>query len=47
VLIILLQGLPMIEQNDKWSYIWGNGNYVVSKAYDHLMGHEYVHPAFK
>jgi hypothetical protein len=46
-LIIFLQGLPVSEQNDKWSYIWGNDTYTVSKAYDHLMGHEYVHPTFK
>jgi hypothetical protein len=26
------------EQNDKWSYIWGNVTYTVSKTYDHLMG---------
>jgi hypothetical protein len=46
-LIILLQGLPVSEKNDKWSYIWGNGTYTMSKTYDHLMGHAYVHPAFK
>jgi hypothetical protein len=46
-LIILVQSLLMVDHNDKWSYIWGNGNYTVSKAYNHLMGQEYVHPAFK
>jgi hypothetical protein len=35
------------EQNDKWSYILENVTYIVSKIYDHLMGHAYVHLAFK
>jgi hypothetical protein len=30
-----------------WSYIWGNGKYSVSKAYNHFIGHDYVHLAFK
>jgi hypothetical protein len=46
-LSILIQSLPMSDQNDKWSYIWGTGLYSVSKAYNHLMGQEYIHPAFK
>jgi hypothetical protein len=45
--VILLQSLLMIDCNDKWLYIWGNDNYAVSKAYNHLMGQEYVHLAFK
>jgi hypothetical protein len=46
-LTVLLQSLPENDQNDKWSYIWGSGSYSVSKAYNHLMGQEYVHHAFK
>jgi hypothetical protein len=44
---MLLQSLPDDEQNDMWSFIWGNGMYSVGKAYHHLIGHEYAHPAFK
>jgi GH15 family glucan-1,4-alpha-glucosidase len=43
----MLQSLPDDEQNDKWSFIWGNDMYSVSKAYHHLMWHEYVHQIFK
>jgi hypothetical protein len=46
-LIIFLQGLHVSEKNGRWSYIWGNGTYTMSKTYDHLRGHEYVHPTFK
>jgi hypothetical protein len=46
-LTMILQGLPLPEQSDKWSYIWGNGSYLVNKVYDHLMGHEYAHSSFK
>jgi hypothetical protein len=46
-LTILLQGLPVSDGNDKWSYIWRNDNYIVSKAYNHLIGQVHVHPAFK
>jgi hypothetical protein len=46
-LTMILQGLSLPEQNDKWSYIWGNDSYLVNKAYDNIMGYEYVHPSFK
>jgi hypothetical protein len=34
------------DQKDKCSYIWENGTYSVSKAYNYFIGHEYVDPAF-
>jgi hypothetical protein len=46
-LIVLLQSLLENDRNDRWSYIWGSGTYSASKAYNHLIGHEYVHRAFK
>jgi hypothetical protein len=44
---IILQSLPGNVQIDKWSYIWGNGSFSVSKVYNHFIGQEYVHPTFK
>jgi hypothetical protein len=46
-LSIILQSLPEDDQKDKWSYIWENSTYSVSKAYNHFVGHEYVHPTLK
>jgi hypothetical protein len=42
-----MQALPAHGQDDVWSYIWGNGQYSVSKAYNHFIGHAHVHPSFK
>jgi hypothetical protein len=46
-LSIILQSLPKDGQMEKWTYIWINGTYFVSKAYNHFIGHEYVHSTFK
>jgi hypothetical protein len=46
-LMILLQSLPAEVGNDVWSYIWGNREFSIKKAYTHLMGSNQVHPAFK
>jgi hypothetical protein len=42
-----LQSLPDGERDGMWSFIWGNGVYSVDKAYQHLIGDEYIHPASK
>ncbi|TVU31700.1 hypothetical protein EJB05_23398, partial [Eragrostis curvula] len=34
--------LDLGNQNDIWTYIWGSAVYSSSKAYRHLMGHQYV-----
>jgi hypothetical protein len=44
---ILLQSLQAVGQNDIWSYMWGNKEYSVQKAYKHFSENDYVHPTFK
>jgi hypothetical protein len=44
---IMLQSLHIIEYNDIWTYIWGGSQYSASKAYNHLIGSQVVHPTFK
>jgi hypothetical protein len=44
---IIIQSLPKDGQRDQWSYIWGNNTYSVSRVYNHLLGLEHVHPAFR
>jgi hypothetical protein len=44
---ILMHSVQYSEENDTWSYIWGNGTYSSSKAYNHLLGFEEVHSVFK
>jgi hypothetical protein len=44
---VMMQLVQYTEEHDYWSYIWGNGNYSSSKAYNHLLGTEQVHPALK
>jgi hypothetical protein len=44
---VLMQAVQYSEDNDSWSYIWGNGNYSSSRAYNHLLGSELVHPVFQ
>jgi hypothetical protein len=46
-LSVNIQNLPGGEEDDRWSFIWGNGLYSVNKAYQHLIGDDYIHPAFK
>lgn len=41
----LLTNLPMSEENDQWSYIWGP-NFSCSKAYKHMKGYSEVHAAY-
>jgi hypothetical protein len=44
---MIIQSLPEDGQLDQWSYIWGNSTYSISKVYNHLLGQEHVHPAFR
>jgi hypothetical protein len=46
-LSVNIQNLPDGEEDDRWSFIWGNGLYSVNKAYQHLIGDDCIHPAFK
>jgi hypothetical protein len=49
--LLLLQGeLDEVRLNnlpDAWSYIWNSDDFSVKRAYKHLSGHCYPHPAFK
>jgi hypothetical protein len=42
-----MQSVQYSEENDIWSYIWGNGTYSSAKAYKHLLGSESINPDFK
>ena len=42
-----LNSLPIIEEQDIWSYIWGSPFFSTSKAYTHLTGHMPTHPFFR
>jgi hypothetical protein len=44
---ILLQTLQTLGLNDVLSYMWGNKEYSVQKAYRHFSRNAYVHLAFK
>jgi hypothetical protein len=44
---ILLNSVQYTDENDNWSYIWGNGPYSSSKTYNHLLGSKEVHLVFK
>jgi hypothetical protein len=44
---LLLQCLDITDTKDSWTYIWGGSQYSASKAYNHLIGSQAVHPAFK
>ena len=41
-----LNGLPVSEDHDTWSYIWGTPFFSSSKAYAHLTGHLPAHLLF-
>jgi hypothetical protein len=43
----LLNQNQMLDQNDTWSFIWNSSSYSVKKAYQHLSGHQHLHPIFK
>jgi hypothetical protein len=48
-LLLLAQDLETLQgdnQDDFWSYIWGSPQFFPTKAYQHLIGHRQVHPAF-
>ena len=38
----LLVDLPIFDEHDYWTYIWGNSFYSASKAYVHLIGHRHT-----
>jgi hypothetical protein len=42
-----LSELVLSEENDKWTYIWGNTQFSSSKAYKSLTGHSQVHPIYR
>jgi hypothetical protein len=42
-----MQAIQYSVENDLWSYIWGNGNYSSSRAYNHLLVSESVHLVFR
>jgi hypothetical protein len=39
-------GLNINEENDIWSYIWGNADFSVKKAYNAISGSSQAHPVF-
>jgi hypothetical protein len=41
-----VDNLTLTEENDVWSYIWGNSTFSVSKTYKVLVGHGPSHPIF-
>jgi hypothetical protein len=43
----VLTTLQSTDDNDIWSYIWGNPLFSTSKACKHLTGHLSVHPFFR
>lgn len=43
---VTLDNLDVAQEKDTWTYIWGQPNFKVSKAYKHLMGHVPVHPIY-
>jgi hypothetical protein len=44
---IFLQSSVQTNEADKWTYIWGNGNYSSKKCYNHLIGSQTVQPTIK
>lgn len=42
-----LDSILLDDENDCWTYIWGNPLFSSSKAYCSLIGHQQVHPVFK
>ena len=47
VLQDLFNHSQMIDQNDNWSFIWNSNSFSVKKAYQHLSGHQHLHPIYK
>jgi hypothetical protein len=44
---LFLQSLDISDAKDSWTYVWGGAQYSASKAYNHLIGSQVIHPAFK
>jgi hypothetical protein len=44
---VLIKLIQENTDNDKWKYIWSNENFSTKKAYNHLIGSQGVHPAFR
>jgi hypothetical protein len=44
---IYLHAMQANNDANQCKYIWGNGQYKATKAYNHLIGSQPVHPAFK
>jgi hypothetical protein len=44
---IIVQSIDLNNNSDTWTYIWGSGNFSAKKCYNHLIGHQSVHPSFK
>jgi hypothetical protein len=42
-----LQSLDLTNEHDTWKYIWGSEFYSSKKCYNHLIGSQPVHLAFK
>jgi hypothetical protein len=42
-----LQSLQLQQGNDAWTFIWGTNFFQSRKVYKHLIGHRYVHNAYK
>lgn len=40
-----LQQMQLIQQPDKWNYIWGSDQYSATKAYKDMVGHKQVQPS--
>jgi hypothetical protein len=44
---IIMQTLQLLEENDRWKYIRGNGSFSSAKAYKYLIGSCQTHPTYK
>jgi hypothetical protein len=41
-----MDSLSLNDENDVWSYIWGNVTFSVNKTYKAITGHTQTHPVF-
>lgn len=39
----ILADIPITEDNDQWTYIWGSAVYRTDRAYKQLIGHMPLH----
>jgi hypothetical protein len=44
---VSVQSLPHNDEPDKWTYLWGNGNFSAKKCYNLVIGSQPIHPAIK